>query len=130
MVREGTRSTARRRTDQTFADWLRSEQQRSAITQEELAEACGVSQQAVSRWIRGAARPGGVRLGKLAEALRVPVDLVIERLEADQKVRGMLPADPPVVLRSELAELRKRLARLERLAEGLGVQRRQRPPAR
>jgi transcriptional regulator with XRE-family HTH domain len=129
VVREGIRTTRARRSEQRFADWLRSEQRRTAITQEELAAACGVSQQAVSRWIRGAARPGGIRLGKLAAVLGIPVGVVIERLEADDRTRTMLPTDPPVEFRSELADLRKRLVRLERLAEGFGVQKRQRPPA-
>jgi len=119
-----------RRGDQSFAGWLRSQQQRSGITQDEIAEACGVSQQAVSRWVRGAARPGGVRLGKLAEALGVPVAVVIERLEADHRTREMLPTDPPVELRAELTDLWARLARLERLAEGLDARQRRRPPAR
>lgn len=62
-----------------------------ALTQKQLAEKLGVTQQAVSAWLRGAARPDHRRMLRLEELLSVPVSAWDEAAADDES--GALPAD-------------------------------------
>ena len=81
------------------------------MTQEALAEAAGVSQQAVSMWLRNARRPGLHSLRALARALDVDPAEIFDQLD-------QMP-DPPRAPASEqldpeeVAALRRRVEALE-----------------
>lgn len=54
------------------------------ITQRQLAVKLGVTQQAVSAWLHGIARPDPERMAKIEELLGVPMrDWVVESLDPD-----------------------------------------------
>lgn len=52
--------------------------EKAELTQEQLADACGVDKTAVSHWENGVARPGLLRLNAIAKALDVTVDDLID----------------------------------------------------
>jgi transcriptional regulator with XRE-family HTH domain len=64
-----------------FADWLGGRMVAQRITQAELAGRVGVSQQAVSRWLAASSYPGTVNAARLARALGLSADEVLERIE-------------------------------------------------
>jgi transcriptional regulator with XRE-family HTH domain len=68
------------------------------LTQQQLAEACGVRFQQIQKYECGANRVSAARLWLIAGALNVPVDYFFEGLAAH-------PGDPPPVTRDESADL-------------------------
>ena len=98
-----------------FATWFEKQLRRQGLTERDVAEQVGVSQQAVSRWRKGEARPGGQRMGKLARALGASIEELITAIETDEDAMKV-PVLPRSSLLKELKELQKRLDRLERLA--------------
>ena len=56
----------------TVGQRIRQGRERAGWTQEKLAEAMGVSRQAVSKWEADRARPTAEKLARLSEALDLP----------------------------------------------------------
>ena len=73
----------------TYGERIRRGREAKALTQEELAEALGVSRQAVSKWERGEADPSTANLLALGRLYGVPAE---ELLRA---VTGEKNADTP-----------------------------------
>ncbi len=100
-----------------FGEWLRAEMAEKGITQAVLAKPAGLTQQAVSRWVRGLARPEGAGTMKaIAAALGVPIQEVVDRVEEAEVPAAQGAAarqEQERELREEFAELRERLAALE-----------------
>lgn len=99
-----------------FSDWLGQQMRAASLTEAALARSVGVSQQAVSRWHTGLARPSGVRIGKLASALGTSVEEIIRQLERDGEA-GKLRPEPKKDrdLERQVLELTGRVERLEQL---------------
>lgn len=78
----------------TLADLRRS----VSLTQEEVAQACGVSKTAVSAWERGTSAPRPPHVRALAEVLHTSIKAVQESVEAQRKARqdATAPDDPAV----------------------------------
>ena len=76
---------------------LRVLRQTKDLTQEELAEAIGVSPQAISRWENDVALPDVARLPGMADFFDVSVDELMGRDSEDRKRRV---CSPPKVLRT------------------------------
>ena len=70
----------------TFGDWLRRELKARGLTMTECARLVGVSQAAVSNWVRGQRRPDAESIGKLAEVLGLPISVVLN---------AAVPSDSP-----------------------------------
>jgi transcriptional regulator with XRE-family HTH domain len=89
----------------TFDEWFQDKLRLCGHTEASIAVALGISQQAVSRWRTGTARPRGHRLIQLAGLLGVTHDEVVANLGTE----------PGVWARHDLAieELRRRVTRLE-----------------
>ena len=62
----------------TFAEKLVRLRKREGLSQEALAEALGVSRQAVSRWEKGTALPDAAKLLPCARLFRVSVDWLLD----------------------------------------------------
>lgn len=104
---------------QFLAEWLRVH----SWTQTQLADAVGVHQTVVSKWlhadIRRRARPGRQTMAKLSEVLDVPLDQLLPMLLSDQSAadearetaKATKTADAPADTAIR-AELDTRLARL------------------
>lgn len=60
-----------------FADQLRGWREQAGLTQAELAKRLRVTQQTVSDWEAGEARPRMDRMTELAEAFGVPADQIV-----------------------------------------------------
>lgn len=58
----------------TYGERIRRGREAKALTQEELAEALGVSRQAVSKWEGDLSRPAAGKLVLLSETLEIPRD--------------------------------------------------------
>ena len=58
----------------TYGERIRQEREARGLTQEELAEALGVSRQAVSKWEGDLSRPAAGKLILLSETLEIPRD--------------------------------------------------------
>lgn len=58
----------------TYGERIRRGREAKALTQEELAEALGVSRQAVSKWEGDLSRPAAGKLALLSETLDIPWD--------------------------------------------------------
>ena len=58
----------------TYGERIRQEREAKGLTQEELAEALGVSRQAVSKWEGDLSRPAAGKLILLSETLEIPRD--------------------------------------------------------
>ena len=58
----------------TYGERIRQEREAKGLTQEELAEALGVSRQAVSKWEGDLSRPAAGKLVLLSETLEIPRD--------------------------------------------------------
>lgn len=56
----------------TYGERIRQGREAKGLTQEQLAEALGVSRQAVSKWEMDASRPARAKLAALSEALEIP----------------------------------------------------------
>ena len=63
----------------SFADKLQSERRKNGLTQEDLAEAMGVSRQAVSKWEQGEGWPEAEKLLALADRFGVSLDYLMDR---------------------------------------------------
>lgn len=111
---------------QMFMHWIDERMHDRELTERMLADRLGVTQQAVSRWRNGLARPSGLRIGKLAIALEVPVDQVIAALEQDAE--SMTLEIQPKQDRSLEAQVRDLTERLEVVERALVEQ--QRRPAK
>ena len=55
------------------------------ITQRELAEKLGTTQQLISRWVSGKGVPKTTDLPRIAKALKVPVEQVLECFTKEAK---------------------------------------------
>lgn len=71
----------------TFSEKLIRLRKREGLSQEALAEALGVSRQAVSRWEQGTALPDGAKLLPCARYFRVSVDWLLDE-EQDWEARN------------------------------------------
>jgi transcriptional regulator with XRE-family HTH domain len=65
----------------TFGRSVRSLRKRRGLSQEDLAEVCGLSRNYISDIERGVRNPGLLALVALARALRVPLRELIEEIE-------------------------------------------------
>ena len=87
----------------SFADKLQAERRKNGLTQEDLAEALGVSRQAVSKWEQGEGWPEAEKLLALADRFGVSLDYLMDRVPQDMAPAGNaadeasagIPADPP-----------------------------------
>jgi transcriptional regulator with XRE-family HTH domain len=64
---------------------LRRRRRLLGLTQQDLADACGVRFQQIQKYECGANRMSAARLWRIAEALEVPVSYFYEELSADQR---------------------------------------------
>ena len=97
-----------------FSDVLRNLRRKNDMTQEDLADALGMSPQAVSRWETGTAFPDSTVIIKLAYLFNVTTDYLLEvdpdRVKWDTTDRilrsfhDMEPADGAALLRKSLKE--------------------------
>lgn len=76
---------------------IRYWRKRRGLTQRVLARRVGCSIRTLVRWEHGETVPGGHRLIALAEALRVPPDLLLAPERTSAKMGG--PGDPPALRR-------------------------------
>ena len=68
----------------SFADRLQAERRKNGLTQEGLAEAMGVSRQAVSKWEQGEGYPEVEKLLALAEKFGVSLDYLMDRMPLEK----------------------------------------------
>lgn len=88
-----------------FGDWLRREIDRAGLTQAELARMTAIDPGMISHWTNGRRLPAAESCEKLADALGVPRDRVLE-------LAGRWAPEPDALqdpLRTELADLAKTL---------------------
>lgn len=115
-----------------FANVIKSLRRNADMTQEELAEALGITSQAVSRWETGAATPDVPTVLKLAYYFDVTTDHLLEAdtgraeseitrclEECETLVRDGNTADAVEMYRSTLEKYPKNLAVTEKLADAL-----------
>lgn len=76
----------------TFSEKLIRLRKREGLSQEALAEALGVSRQAVSRWEQGTALPDGAKLLPCARYFRVSVDWLLDEEQDWEAQAGPAPA--------------------------------------
>lgn len=96
-----------------FGDWLDEAIKARKLTQTKIAAACGVSQQAVSHWVKNDRTPAADSLRPLAKALDISADELLERID-DGKVSPRPAGDNPAV--ADLADLLRRVEALEEQA--------------
>ena len=77
----------------TYGERIRRGREAKALTQEELAEALGVSRQAVSKWEGDLSRPAAGKLALLSETLDIPWDAwqAMDAEEAADLARAIRP---------------------------------------
>ena len=68
----------------SFADILQAERRKNGLTQEGLAEALGVSRQAVSKWEQGEGWPEVEKLLALADKFGVSLDYLMDRVPLEK----------------------------------------------
>ena len=68
----------------SFADRLQAERRKSGLTQEGLAEAMGVSRQAVSKWEQGEGYPEVEKLLAFADKFGVSLDYLMDRMPLEK----------------------------------------------
>ena len=68
----------------SFADRLQAERRKKGLTQEGLAEAMGVSRQAVSKWEQGEGYPEVEKLLALADKFGVSLDYLMDRMPLEK----------------------------------------------
>ena len=73
-------------TCRTLGEILKTHRMRCQMTQEFVAEALGVSRQAVSKWERGAADPSTSNLLALAKLFGVPAEELLRETAGGEKV--------------------------------------------
>lgn len=76
----------------TFSEKLIRLRKREGLSQEALAEALGVSRQAVSRWEQGTALPDGAKLLPCARYFGVSVDWLLDETQGWEAQAGPAPA--------------------------------------
>jgi len=83
-----------------FGEWLAREFKARGMTMAEGARQIGVSQAAVSNWVRGQRRPDTGSIGRLADVLGLPVEVVLDAVirpetprqnDADGSSKSALP---------------------------------------
>jgi transcriptional regulator with XRE-family HTH domain len=90
-----------------FPDWLATKMTEGNLTQETLADVLGITQQAVSMWLKGTRQPGVRSARRLAEALGVRTDELFELLDSSP------PPSEASDRAEEIAEIRAEMARLK-----------------
>ena len=68
----------------SFADRLQAERRKNGLTQEGLAEAMGVSRQAVSKWEQGEGYPEVGKLLAFADKFGVSLDYLMDRMPLEK----------------------------------------------
>ena len=68
----------------TYGERIRRGREAKALTQEELAEALGVSRQAVSKWERGEADPSTANLLALGRLYGVPAEELLRAVTGEK----------------------------------------------
>ena len=76
----------------SFAENLQNMRKKNGLSQEELAEALGVSRQAVSKWELGDGYPEAEKLTTLAETLKVSLDALMGHDAPETAAAGNAPA--------------------------------------
>ena len=76
----------------SFAENLQNMRKKNGLSQEELAEALGVSRQAVSKWELGEGYPEAEKLITLAETLKVSLDALMGHDAPEAAPAGNAPA--------------------------------------
>ena len=71
--------------ERVFGDWLRNELDARGLTISETARRLGVSQGAVSNWVRDLRRPDADSIRRLAEVLDIPVEQVMNASADEQE---------------------------------------------
>ncbi len=104
----------------TLGEKIRACRRKAGLTQEQLAEAVGVSRQAVTKWEQDQSAPGTAHLMALAQALSLPAG---ELLEPDAPAGDAPLKEALAILRAEeekrRADRRRELKRRLGLAAGL-----------
>ena len=78
----------------TFGQRIKQGRERAGLTQEALAEAVGVSRQAVSKWEAGRARPMADKLARLSAELGIPPE-ELAAIAAEEAAAGQPPSARP-----------------------------------
>lgn len=78
-----------------FGDQLRAAREATGLTQEQLAEAVGVSQEAVSQWENGGSYPRTQNVAPIARATGASLEALLLAIEKDQL--GIPPTPMKVV---------------------------------
>ena len=68
----------------TYGERIRREREAKGLTQEELAEAVGVSRQAVSKWENGTSDPSTSNLCALAKLYGIPVEELLHETQEEK----------------------------------------------
>jgi transcriptional regulator with XRE-family HTH domain len=87
-----------------FARWLSARMEEIGLTEEGVGAAVGVTQQTVSKWTTGRAKPRASRLRSLADVLQVSVDDLLTQLEEDASPVTPGSDDPEERVRERFAE--------------------------
>ena len=85
--------------DKVLGQRIRVRRSSLKISQAELGDKLGVSFQQVQKYEKGVNRIGSVRLGKLAEALQVPITFFYETNGKHQEAESLIFDDPRFSLR-------------------------------
>lgn len=99
---------------QSFGTWLKTRMTELGLTQQQVADAIGVRQQTVSKYLTGDEIPRTERVEHLATVLHVSVFDVLDAVTASI---GFSPPEP--------GDVEARLARLQRAEEEVGRLRRE-----
>jgi transcriptional regulator with XRE-family HTH domain len=67
----------------TFAEWMRARMDELGLTQDQVAEAAGITQQTISKYVNGKAKPKAGHVRTLARALRVEPSELLDHVEVE-----------------------------------------------
>lgn len=95
-----------------FSTWLAEQMAAAGLTQTDIADALGVQQQAVSKWLNNQTKPGSRNLRPLSDILGVALNDLCDAIEHSDPIRS-LRAQSPLEL-GEAQSPEERIARLER----------------
>lgn len=101
---------------QGFGTWLERRMTELGLTQQQVADAIGVRQQTISKYVTGDEIPRTERVEHLAAVLRVSVFEVFDAVSASIGVSPLEPGDRE----ARLARLRQVEEEVERLRQELG----------
>ena len=73
-----------------MADLIRTARRSRSMTQKDLAEKIGVTQQAVQLWESGKTTPGADKISDLADELRIPIARLLNSFQPDQREEVIL----------------------------------------